>query len=267
MSNPAEEMWNILNDLEDVLQGGFTSAHPACPPVGVPQLQPADSAKPEDAATSAERSSATTPPAEGVEPAPQANDGGGGAANDLLKSVEHEVRSCARCELGLGRTNAVPGMGSANPDVFVIGEGPGAEEDRTGLPFVGPAGRYLDKWLAAIDLSRETNTFIGNIVKCRPPGNRDPRPEEASACMPYLMRQIEILKPRALLTVGRIAAGFLLNTTKGIGATRGRVYLFHDIPLVATYHPSGVLRNPGYRREVWEDLKLLRSVLDDDPTK
>ena len=180
-----------------------------------------------------------------------------------LKILENEVRNCTRCGLGLGRTNAVPGMGPRNPKVFVIGEGPGAEEDMQGLPFVGPAGKYLDKWLDAIGLSRKTDTYIGNVVKCRPPGNRDPRPEEASACLPFLMRQIDILKPQAILTVGRIAAQILLDTTRGIGATRGKVYLFHEIPLVATYHPSGVLRNPEYRRAVWDDLKLLKSVIDE----
>ena len=280
MKKHIEEYWEIICDLEDELNGGYGSKHPrlsgntqaailqgssqAARPAGAGPADVSGQPAPAGHDTSGAGSSADTAQGSGVsgqpgtkhprqkEPLPA----------ELLE-LEEEVRNCTRCELGLGRTNAVPGLGPAHPDVFIIGEGPGAEEDRTGVPFVGRAGQYLDKWLAAIDLSREENTYIGNIVKCRPPNNRDPRPEEASACLPYLMRQIEILKPKAILTLGRIAVQVLLNTTRGIGASRGRVYLFHEIPLVATYHPSGVLRNPGYRRDVWDDLKLLKSVLDE----
>ena len=226
MSEAIEKLWNILNDLEDVLEGGYRSVRP--------ELQIARSAE------------------VGAAPAP-----------DRLAALEREVHHCKRCSLGSGRSNAVPGTGPQNPLVFVIGEGPGAEEDRLGLPFVGAAGRYLDKWLSAIALSRETDAYIGNIVKCRPPGNRDPKPEEISACLPYLLRQIEVLKPRTILTLGRIAAQVLLDTTHSISAIRGRVYLFHEIPMVATYHPSGVLRNPGYRQAVWDDLRLLKGLLDE----
>ena len=225
MSKPVEKMWDILNDLEDILGGGYRT----------------------------ERSRLRVT-AEG-----QA--GGGGASSELEK-IEAEVRSCTRCRLSDGRKNAVPGKGPESPKVMVIGEGPGAEEDSSGIPFVGRAGQYLDKWLDAIGLSRETDTYIGNIVKCRPPGNRDPRPDESSACLPFLIRQIDLLRPMAILTLGRIASQILLDTTRGIGATRGRVYSFHDIPLVATYHSSGVLRNPEYRASVWDDLKLLKEVLE-----
>jgi DNA polymerase len=145
---------------------------------------------------------------------------------------------------------------------MVIGEGPGSEEDKSGMPFVGPAGQLLDKMLMAIGLSRETNCFIGNIVKCRPPMNRDPAPDEQSSCMPYLDRQIEILKPKAFLAVGRIPAQALLGVKDGIGKLRGRRYEYKGIPLVATYHPSALLRDENYKRPAWEDLKLLRSILD-----
>ena len=175
--------------------------------------------------------------------------------------LRKEVGSCTRCILSEKRTNTVPGMGPLHPAVLVIGEGPGAEEDRLGLPFVGPAGQYLDKWLDAIDLSRDTNCYIANIVKCRPPGNRDPRPEESAACLPYLEAQLSYLRPKAILTLGRIAAQILLNTTRGIGSMHGQLFEYRGIPLVPTYHPSGVLRNPEYRRAVWNDLNVLKKIV------
>ena len=149
-----------------------------------------------------------------------------------------------------------------NPLVMAVGEGPGAEEDRTGRPFVGPAGRYLDRWLASIGLDRRTNCFIGNIVKCRPPGNRDPEQEESRACRSYLDRQIALLKPKALLSLGRISSQLLIESSLGIGRLRGGTYAYRDIPLIPTYHPSGVLRNPEYRAPVWEDLQRLKTLLD-----
>ena len=234
MNEPAAKVWEILNKFEDIIEGGYRTKRTQIRPAhGSPAPEKSASAKPS----------------------------GGGKAEEL-RALEDEVRECTRCGLSSGRKNAVPGKGAENPMVMIIGEGPGAEEDQTGVPFVGRAGRYLDKWLDAIGLSRETDTYIGNIVKCRPPGNRDPRPEESSACLPFLIRQIELLRPTAILTVGRIASQILLETSRGIGATRGRVYQFHDIPLVATYHPSGVLRNPEYRAPVWEDLKLLKTLLE-----
>jgi DNA polymerase len=157
--------------------------------------------------------------------------------------------------------NAVPGQGVLDPLVMVVGEGPGADEDRRGLPFVGRAGQFLDRWLEAIDLDRNTNAYIANIVKCRPPGNRDPRSSEAEACLPYLRDQIELVRPRVILTVGRVASGILIGTQAGIGSLRGRTFYYNGIPLVPTYHPSGVLRNPELKRPVWEDLKRLRVLL------
>jgi DNA polymerase len=160
----------------------------------------------------------------------------------------------------MGRTNGVPGMGVLDPLVMVIGEGPGAQEDRQGLPFVGPAGQYLDKWLAAIGLSRDRDVYIANIVKCRPPGNRDPQTAEIEACTPYLRRQIDILRPRTILALGRFAASWLTGRSDGLGKMRGGTFDFKGVPVVVTYHPSGVLRNPEYRRPVWEDLKRLREI-------
>jgi DNA polymerase len=181
---------------------------------------------------------------------------------DSLDAIGVEIARCRLCRLAAGRTRVVPGTGSTHPLVMVIGEGPGSEEDKSGIPFVGPAGQLLDRMLLAIGLSRETNCFIGNIVKCRPPMNRDPAPDEQSACIPYLDRQIEVLRPRAFLAVGRIPAQALLGVKDGIGKLRGKRYDYKGVPLVATYHPSALLRDENYKRPAWEDLKLLRSILD-----
>ncbi len=192
------------------------------------------------------------------------------AAADSLARVAVEVAACRACGLCGGRTNTVPGEGDSRPRVVVIGEGPGREEDRSGRPFVGPAGQYLDRWLAAIDLQRDANCFITNVVKCRPPDNRDPLPAESDACLPFLQRQIRLLRPRALLSVGRIASQVLTGRNAPIGALRGQVYHYavagspHPLPLVTTYHPSGVLRNQSLRRAVWDDLRLLQRVIAAD---
>ncbi|HUV06465.1 MAG TPA: uracil-DNA glycosylase, partial [Spirochaetia bacterium] len=187
----------------------------------------------------------------------------------ILDSIARQIMECTNCGLHKTRRKAVPGAGSLSPLVLIVGEGPGASEDASGKPFVGRAGKYLDKWLSAvkletemIPLNRSANAFITNIVKCRPPQNRDPGTEEAVACFPYLEKQIEVLKPRSILTVGRIAAKLLTGSSSGIGSLRGQVYHYGKIPLVPTYHPSAVLRDPSLRRAVWQDLKLLKSVLE-----
>ncbi len=179
-----------------------------------------------------------------------------------LAAIAERVRRCTRCPLAEGRMNAVPGEGALDPLVMVIGEGPGADEDRRGIPFIGRAGQYLDKWLDAIGVSRDKSAFIGNIVKCRPPGNRDPKPFESDACMPYLREQIEVIRPKTILSVGRVASGLLIGSSAGIGSLRGRTYYYDGIPLIPTYHPSGVLRNPDFRRPVWDDLKRLVALLE-----
>lgn len=182
--------------------------------------------------------------------------------DDSLTAVATEASRCMKCRLAAGRTRSVPGQGAAHPIVMVIGEGPGAEEDRTGLPFVGPAGQLLDKMLGSIGLSRQENCFIGNMVKCRPPMNRDPAPDEQAACMGFLDRQVALLKPKAFLAVGRIPAQSLLGTKDGIGKLRGTVYDYRGVPLIATYHPAALLRDESLKRPAWEDLKLLKSILD-----
>jgi DNA polymerase len=177
-----------------------------------------------------------------------------------LGAVAEEVASCVLCGLSVNRRLTVPGEGSLTPSVLFVGEGPGEEEDRTGRPFVGPAGRYLDTWIPPIGLARQ-GCFIANCVKCRPPQNREPHPDEIGACLPFLERQIRALKPRAICCLGRIAAQTLLGTQESLGSLRGRIHQRSGIPLVATYHPSAVLRDKSLRKPVWEDLKLLRTLL------
>ena len=188
---------------------------------------------------------------------------------ESLSDIAEEIMECSRCALHSNRKKAVPGEGSQSPTVMVIGEGPGVQEDRTGKPFVGPAGQYLDRWLKAVafgnpqvTLDRKSNTYITNLVKCRPPGNRDPLPEESQSCLMYLERQIKILKPQVILTVSRFAAQTLTGMNAGIGSLRGKTYEYQGIPLIPTYHPSAVLRDPGLRAPVWEDLKRLKALLD-----
>jgi DNA polymerase len=194
------------------------------------------------------------------------------AAGDTMEGIAADIRSCRACPLGTGKTYAVPGEGADDPLVLVLGEGPGQDEDRTGRPFVGRAGQLLDRMLASIGLRREENCFIANVVKCRPPENRDPEPTEIAACAPFLRRQIGRLKPRIILCVGRIAANAALGNAEmqSIGSLRGRFYPYRagpegpesPVPLIATYHPSALLRNEDLKRPAWEDLKLLRSRLD-----
>jgi DNA polymerase len=179
-----------------------------------------------------------------------------------LEAVAAEVRACSACDLCKVRIFAVPGEGVEQPLVLVLGEAPGADEDETGRPFVGPAGQLLDRMLAAIDLSRKKNCFIANTIKCRPPGNRDPLPEETAACAHFLSRQVALLKPKSILCVGRIATQTLLATTEGIGKLRGRFFDYGGIPLFPTYHPSALLRNESLKRPTWEDLKLFKAHLD-----
>jgi len=185
---------------------------------------------------------------------------------DSLEQIAADVRDCTGCKLCTTRTNAVPGEGAAQPLVMVIGEGPGADEDATGRPFVGRAGQLLDKMLASIGLSRESNCFIANVIKCRPPANRDPQPDETAACASFLDRQIQLLRPRIILCAGRIAGQTLLNTQAPIGKLRGKFVDFQaggrTIPFLATYHPSALLRNEDLKRPAWEDLKLLRTALE-----
>lgn len=182
---------------------------------------------------------------------------------ESIEAVAAEIKACKACGLYAGRNCAVPGMGVINPAVMFIGEGPGAEEDKTGIPFIGRAGQYLDKWVNAIGLNRKEHCFIGNIIKCRPPGNRDPFPEEIAACRPFLTRQLQIIKPTLIITLGRFASQVICESNEGIGRLRGKTHSYMGIPVVPTYHPSAVLRNPGLRSAVWDDLKRAKDLLNE----
>ena len=180
---------------------------------------------------------------------------------DTLDEIAKKVNKCTRCPLYETATQGVPGEGNAKAKLVCVGEAPGAKEDETGRPFVGQAGQLLTKILGAIDLTRE-QVFICNVLKHRPPGNRNPRPEEVEACSPYLIRQLELIKPKVIVAFGTFAAQTLLNSKTPIGQLRGLVHKYHGIPLVVTYHPAALLRNPAWKRPTWEDVKLARRILD-----
>ena len=180
-----------------------------------------------------------------------------------LEELKRQVSKCELCELHRSRTQTVFGIGHPAADWLIIGEAPGVDEDRKGEPFVGRAGQLLTNMLRAIGLARE-EVFIANILKCRPPNNRDPKQEEIEKCRPYLRQQIELIKPKIILAVGRIAAQSLLNTDTPIGRLRGKRFSYEDteIPLIATYHPAYLLRSPQQKRKAWEDLKFALEIKD-----
>jgi DNA polymerase len=178
-----------------------------------------------------------------------------------LTTIAKAVEACTRCPLYKTANHGVPGEGDPKARLVCVGEAPGANEDETGRPFVGQAGQLLTKILAAVDLTRE-EVFITNVVKHRPPGNRNPTPGEIEACSPYLIRQLELIKPKVIVAFGTFAAQTLLNTKTPIGKLRGEVHRYHGIPLVVTYHPAALLRNPSWKRPTWEDVKLARRILD-----
>ena len=203
-----------------------------------------------------ERGEPAPPPAGEVE-APAGDDG-------AWESLRRAVAACTRCPLHQGRTQAVFGTGNPRAKWMLIGEAPGAEEDRQGKPFVGRAGQLLTNMLRAIGLDRD-EVFIANILKCRPPNNRDPRPEEAAACEDFLKRQIAHVRPRIILALGRVAAQNLLKQDTPIGRMRGRIHEYPDlkIPVVVTYHPAYLLRSPGEKRKSWQDLKAAVKLFEE----
>ena len=173
-----------------------------------------------------------------------------------------QIAACTACGLSRTRTHTVPGVGDRQADWLIIGEAPGAEEDARGEPFVGRAGKLLDAMLRAVGLDRSRGVYITNIVKCRPPGNRDPAPDEAAACTGFLERQIALIGPKLILAVGKVAAHTLLGSEEPIGRLRGRVWHWRgtDLPIVATYHPAYLLRSPVEKRKAWDDLCLAQDV-------
>ncbi len=189
--------------------------------------------------------------------APAADDIAGLDWEELISAV----RACTRCPLSASRTQGVPGVGERAAEWLFIGEAPGADEDRQGEPFVGQAGKLLDAMLAGIGLQRGRNVYIANILKSRPPGNREPKPDEVAACLPYLERQIDLIQPRLIVVLGRIAAQTLLLTDTPIGKLRGHVHQYRGVPMVVTYHPAYLLRSPADKAKTWEDLLLARRTL------
>jgi DNA polymerase len=235
----------------------------AVPGRGAASEIPAQSA----VAAPVEPSSPRTPPV-GAAPmrpqAPPAPVSGAAVAQEVApdwEGLKSQVLACTRCELHRGRTQAVFASGARTARWMVVGEAPGADEDRQGEPFVGRAGQLLNAMLAAIGLPRPS-VFVANMIKCRPPQNRDPRPEELAACRPYLERQLELLQPALVLVVGRIAAQNLLGTEAPLGRLRGQVHRVGglNLPAIVTYHPAYLLRSPADKRKAWEDLKLARRV-------
>ncbi|MBO4628934.1 MAG: uracil-DNA glycosylase [Treponema sp.] len=184
-----------------------------------------------------------------------------------LSDLYSKITRCTKCQLARTRNNVVPGEGVENPDVLVIGEGPGYDEDMSGRPFVGKAGVLLDKMLAAIQLDRNKNCYIANIVKCRPPNNRDPEPEEQSTCFAFLQAQIHILKPKMILCMGRIAGHKMLDTQDALNKLRGQIFDYNGIPLMVTYHPSALLRDQSLKAPAWQDLKQFKAKLDEIRSK
>jgi DNA polymerase len=244
----------------DGLTGGEATPRAANPPEDTSFVAPAaKSAEPPQApiASVAPGISVGTPSSELF--------GGPMAALDSLETLASHVATCTRCPLYSTATNPVPGEGNPNADFMCVGEAPGATEDQTGRPFVGAAGQLLTKILAAIELKRE-DVYICNVLKHRPPGNRNPLPDEVKACSPYLIRQIELIRPKVILALGTFAAQTLLNTTLSIGKLRGQVHRYYGVPLVVTYHPAALLRNPGWKRPTWEDVQLARRILDSSPS-
>jgi uracil-DNA glycosylase family 4 len=182
-------------------------------------------------------------------------------AEASMSDVERLVHGCTKCRLAAGRTHAVPGEGPADARLVVVGEGPGANEDAQGRPFVGRAGKLLDEILAAIGCPRET-VYICNVVKCRAPENRKPMADEMESCLPYLYRQLAIIRPKVIVALGATAAEALLGSKASLTALRNKVHEWRGIPLIVTYHPAALLRNPNWKRPTWDDVRIARQLLD-----
>ena len=187
------------------------------------------------------------------------------SAADALAAIRADLGDCTRCKLhGLGRQQIVYGVGNPSADLMFVGEAPGADEDIQGEPFVGRAGQLLTKIIEAMGLRRE-DVYIANLIKCRPPANRNPEPDEVGQCEPFLFRQIDVIKPKVIVALGKFAAQSLLRSTEPITRLRGREFQYRDAILMPTYHPAYLLRTPSAKREVWEDMKRVSAILTEDP--
>ena len=226
------------------------AAHPTGEPASAPRPRPADAP-----------AAARTVPGISIGGGGRQLFGGPFGALESLEAIAGTVAECTRCPLYKTATHPVPGEGNPNADLMIVGEAPGANEDATGRPFVGAAGQLLTRILEAISLKRE-DVFICNVLKHRPPDNRNPLPQEVEACSPYLVRQIELIRPKAILALGLFAAQTLLNSKLPLVKLRESVHQYYGIPLIVTYHPAALLRNPNWKRPTWEDVKLARRILD-----
>ncbi len=237
MSEDRAELLEIVRDLRATLEAeAATCAQPAADPVEVPRPEPPPAAEP--AAT-------------------------GDGAN-ALRALRQDLGECERCELAQARSHIVFGEGNPDADIVFVGEAPGFEEDRKGRPFVGPAGGMLTAMIRNVLRLERDDVYICNVLKCRPPRNRDPQPEEVAACTPFLRGQLEALRPRLIVALGRFAMQHLLQTTGSVGRHRGRVHQTPDgVPLVVTYHPAYLLRNEGDKRKAFDDLKLIRRTYEE----
>ena len=184
-----------------------------------------------------------------------------GSFHETLDSFKASIENCEKCNLSLTRNKFVFGSGDPDADLLLVGEGPGEEEDSQGEPFVGKAGRLLDKILKAIGFIRSENIFIANIVKCRPPENRNPLPSEVEQCAPYLINQINLIKPKLIVALGKVAGQTLLKEKMLIREMRKKTYQYKSIPLIITYHPAALLRNPSLKKDVWEDFQYIRDFM------
>lgn len=179
-----------------------------------------------------------------------------------LAELYEATKNCQKCRLGATRKNYVFGEGNEQAKVMLIGEAPGADEDETGRPFVGRSGELLNKILSAIKFARE-EVYIANIIKSRPPNNRNPEPDEIEACLPHLIRQIEIIRPKMILALGKVAANALLGNSQAMNAMRGKAHRWRNIDVIVTYHPAALLRNPNWKKLCWEDVQMLRRIYDE----
>ncbi len=180
-----------------------------------------------------------------------------------LGAFKEAISGCQKCPLGATRNKLVFGVGDPQADLVLVGEAPGADEDRLGEPFVGRAGKLLDQILAAVELKRGEGVYIANILKCRPPNNRDPQTSEVHECEPHLLKQLQLLKPKLIVALGRIAAQTLLRTNESLTRLREQDLQYHGIPLIVTYHPAALLRNPNWKRPTWEDVQKMKRMLDE----
>ena len=179
-----------------------------------------------------------------------------------ITSFENQINKCHKCDLGNSRTNFVFGVGDPDASLMLVGEAPGEKEDIEGEPFVGRAGKLLDKILIAIGRSRNKDVFICNVLKCRPPNNRDPLSTEVKECEPYLEHQINLIKPKLIVALGRIAGKTLLGVDNSLKSMRGEIHNYYDIPLIVTYHPAALLRNPNWKPQAWKDFKWIKSIIE-----